>query len=63
MAKFTRRNFIKASVATGIVGGAIAAPAVVSPFRRSVVATGAKSAPAERDATGGLARPPRSRWS
>jgi aerobic-type carbon monoxide dehydrogenase small subunit (CoxS/CutS family) len=44
MAKFTRRNFIKASVATGIVGGTIAAPAVVSPFRRSVLATGAASA-------------------
>jgi aerobic-type carbon monoxide dehydrogenase small subunit (CoxS/CutS family) len=44
MAKFTRRNFIKASVATGIVGGAVAAPVVVSPFRRSVLATGAKSA-------------------
>jgi aerobic-type carbon monoxide dehydrogenase small subunit (CoxS/CutS family) len=44
MAKFTRRNFIKASVATGIVGGAVAAPAVVSPFRRSVLATGATSA-------------------
>jgi len=45
MAKFTRRNFIKASVATGIAAGAVAAPAVVSPFRRSVLATGAGSAP------------------
>jgi aerobic-type carbon monoxide dehydrogenase small subunit (CoxS/CutS family) len=44
MAKFTRRNFIKASVATGIVAGAIAAPALLSPFRRSVLATGSKAA-------------------
>ena len=44
MAKFTRRDFIKASVATGIVAGAVAAPALVSPFRRSVLATGAASA-------------------
>jgi len=44
MAKFTRRNFIKASVATGIVAGAVAAPALVSPFRRSVLATGSSSA-------------------
>ena len=29
MPKFTRRDFIKASVATGIVAGAVAAPAVV----------------------------------
>ena len=42
--KFTRRNFIKASVATGIVAGAVAAPAVVSPFRRSVLATGGSAA-------------------
>ena len=45
MAKFTRRDFIKASVATGIVAGTVAAPAVLSPFRRSVLATGATSAP------------------
>ncbi len=45
MARFTRRDFIKASVATGIVAGAVAAPALVSPFRRSVLATGASSAP------------------
>jgi len=45
MPKFTRRDFIKASVATGIVAGTVAAPAVVSPFRRSVLATGATSAP------------------
>jgi xanthine dehydrogenase YagT iron-sulfur-binding subunit len=45
MPKFTRRDFIKASVATGIVAGAVAAPAVVGPFRRSVLATGAASAP------------------
>jgi aerobic-type carbon monoxide dehydrogenase small subunit (CoxS/CutS family) len=45
MPKFTRRDFIKASVATGIVAGTVAAPAVVSPFRRSVLATGASSAP------------------
>jgi aerobic-type carbon monoxide dehydrogenase small subunit (CoxS/CutS family) len=45
MPKFTRRNFIKASVATGIVAGTVAAPAVVSPFRRSVLATGSSSAP------------------
>jgi aerobic-type carbon monoxide dehydrogenase small subunit (CoxS/CutS family) len=44
MPKFTRRNFIKASVATGIVAGTVAAPAVVSPFRRSVLATGGTSA-------------------
>src|SRR5207302_8917903 len=44
MAKFTRRDFIKASVATGIVAGTVAAPAVFSPFRRSVLATGAASA-------------------
>jgi aerobic-type carbon monoxide dehydrogenase small subunit (CoxS/CutS family) len=41
MPKFTRRDFIKASVATGIVAGAVAAPALVSPFRRSLLATGA----------------------
>jgi aerobic-type carbon monoxide dehydrogenase small subunit (CoxS/CutS family) len=40
MAKFTRRDFIKASVATGIVAGTVAAPALVGPFRRSVLATG-----------------------
>jgi carbon-monoxide dehydrogenase small subunit len=45
MPKFTRRDFIKASVATGIVAGTVAAPALVSPFRRSVLATGAGSAP------------------
>src|SRR5215467_7977708 len=45
MPKFTRRDFIKASVATGIVAGTVAAPAVISPFRRSVLATGASSAP------------------
>lgn len=45
MPKFTRRDFIKASVATGIVAGAVAAPAVVGPFRRSVLATGTASAP------------------
>jgi aerobic-type carbon monoxide dehydrogenase small subunit (CoxS/CutS family) len=45
MPKFTRRDFIKASVATGIVAGAVAAPAVFGPFRRSVLATGAASAP------------------
>jgi carbon-monoxide dehydrogenase small subunit len=45
MPKFTRRDFIKASVATGIVAGTVAAPAVVSPFRRSILATGATSAP------------------
>jgi carbon-monoxide dehydrogenase small subunit len=44
MAKFTRRDFIKASVATGIVAGAVAAPAMFSPFRRSVLATGSASA-------------------
>jgi hypothetical protein len=38
MPKFTRRDFIKASVATGIVAGAVAAPAVFGPFRRSVLA-------------------------
>ena len=32
MAKFTRRNFIKASGATGIVAGVVAPPALVSPF-------------------------------
>jgi aerobic-type carbon monoxide dehydrogenase small subunit (CoxS/CutS family) len=45
MPKFTRRNFIKASVATGIVAGTVAAPALVSPFRRSVLATGGTAAP------------------
>jgi len=45
MAKFTRREFIKASVAAGIVAGTVAAPALVSPFRRSVLATGGTSAP------------------
>jgi hypothetical protein len=45
MPKFTRRDFIKASVATGIVAGTVAAPALVSPFRRSVLATGGASAP------------------
>jgi aerobic-type carbon monoxide dehydrogenase small subunit (CoxS/CutS family) len=45
MPKFTRRDFIKASVATGIVAGTVAAPALVSPFRRTVLATGASSAP------------------
>lgn len=45
MAKFTRRDFIKASAAAGIVAGAIAAPALVSPFGRSVVATGATARP------------------
>jgi carbon-monoxide dehydrogenase small subunit len=45
MARFTRRDFIKASVATGIVAGAVAAPALVSPFRRSILATGAAPAP------------------
>jgi aerobic-type carbon monoxide dehydrogenase small subunit (CoxS/CutS family) len=45
MPKFTRRDFIKASVATGIVAGTVAAPALVSPFRRSVLATGAGLAP------------------
>jgi aerobic-type carbon monoxide dehydrogenase small subunit (CoxS/CutS family) len=45
MPKFTRRDFIKASVATCVVAGTVAAPAVVSPFRRSVLATGASSAP------------------
>jgi len=45
MAKFTRRDFIKASSAAAIVAGAVAAPALVSPFRRSVVATGATSRP------------------
>jgi aerobic-type carbon monoxide dehydrogenase small subunit (CoxS/CutS family) len=45
MAKFTRRDFIKASVATGIVAGAVAAPALLSPFGRSVVATGASAKP------------------
>jgi aerobic-type carbon monoxide dehydrogenase small subunit (CoxS/CutS family) len=45
MPKFTRRDFIKASVATGIVAGTVAAPVVVSPFRRSVLATGGTSAP------------------
>jgi aerobic-type carbon monoxide dehydrogenase small subunit (CoxS/CutS family) len=44
MPKFTRRDFIKASVATGIVAGTVAAPAVVGPFRRSVFVTGAASA-------------------
>jgi aerobic-type carbon monoxide dehydrogenase small subunit (CoxS/CutS family) len=39
MAKFTRRDFIKASVATGIVAGTVAAPSVLSPFRRGVLAT------------------------
>jgi aerobic-type carbon monoxide dehydrogenase small subunit (CoxS/CutS family) len=43
MAKFTRRDFIRASVATGIVAGAVAAPALISPFRRSVLATGASA--------------------
>ena len=33
----------KASVATGIVAGAVAAPALLSPFRRSVLATGASA--------------------
>jgi xanthine dehydrogenase YagT iron-sulfur-binding subunit len=45
MAKFTRRDFIKASSAAAIVAGAVAAPALVSPFRRAVVATGAASRP------------------
>lgn len=45
MAKFTRGDFIKASVATGIVAGTLAVPALVSPFRRSILATGATSAP------------------
>jgi aerobic-type carbon monoxide dehydrogenase small subunit (CoxS/CutS family) len=45
MAKFTRREFIKASVAAGIVAGTVAAPALVSPFRRGVLATGGTSAP------------------
>jgi aerobic-type carbon monoxide dehydrogenase small subunit (CoxS/CutS family) len=45
MPKFTRRNFIKASAAVGIVAGAGAAPGLLSPFRRSVLATGAGGAP------------------
>ena len=36
MGKFTRRHFIKASVAAGIVAGTVAAPTVLSPFRRGV---------------------------
>src|SRR2546423_107759 len=44
MAKFTRRDFIKASVATGIVAGTVAAPALVSPFRRSVLGSGGANA-------------------
>jgi aerobic-type carbon monoxide dehydrogenase small subunit (CoxS/CutS family) len=45
MGKFTRRHFIKASVAAGIVAGTVAAPTVLSPFRRGVIATGATTAP------------------
>ena len=45
MAKFTRRDFIKTGVATGIVVGAVAAPAVLSPFRRSLLATTASAPP------------------
>jgi len=45
MATFTRRQFIKASAAAGIVAGTVAAPTILSPFRRGVIASGASSAP------------------
>ena len=55
MAKFTRRNFIRASAAAGIVAGTVAAPAVVGPFRRSVLSTGSASAPPLPGATSKMA--------
>src|SRR5436190_12983018 len=45
MTKFTRRQFIKASAAAGIVAGTVAAPTLLSPFRRGVISPGGSSAP------------------
>jgi aerobic-type carbon monoxide dehydrogenase small subunit (CoxS/CutS family) len=51
MARFTRRDFIKTGVATGIVAGAVAAPALMSPFRRSVLATAPAAPPLQQAVT------------